>query len=248
MSSRQYITRLLTLCLLLQGCNGHQTYAPVIDGWQQGVKGLHQVQKGETLYSIAWSYGYDYRDIAAANNLQSPYPIREGQKLRISKPNKNNKLEKKSRNNIYSGTKAKSVLSNHLSQTKANSVIHWQWPVQGREISGYGFHPQQAPTGNKGIDFAGKEGTAVRAAAAGEVVYSGDGLASYGNLIIIKHSGEYLSAYAHNKKNWVEEGKHVEAGEKIAEMGSSGSHRVLLHFEIRHRGIPVDPHGYLPSK
>ena len=100
----------------------------------------------------------------------------------------------------------------------------------------------------QGIDIAGSSGQAVRVAADGTVVYSGAGLVGYGELIIVKHDEQWLSAYGHNRKRLVNEGQIVKAGQQIAEMGRSGASRDMLHFEIRHNGKPVDPQGYLPKK
>lgn len=100
-------------------------------------------------------------------------------------------------------------------------------------------------SGNKGIDIAGSLGQPVRAAAAGKVVYSGSGVRGYGNLIIIKHNQNYLSAYAYNQRLLVKEGANVKGGEMVAEMGKAETGKVLLHFEIRYNGQPVDPLGFL---
>ena len=100
----------------------------------------------------------------------------------------------------------------------------------------------------QGVDIAGSSGQAVRAASDGVVVYSGGGLVGYGELIIIKHSEAWLSAYGHNRKRLVNEGQNVKAGQQIAEMGRSGASRDMLHFEIRYNGKPVDPLLYLPKR
>ena len=122
--------------------------------------------------------------------------------------------------------------------------IAWQWPVDGAVIDGV-----QSGGGNSaGLDIAGNAGDPVRAAADGTVVYSGNGLIGYGELIIIKHNDTYLSAYGHNRKRLVQEGERVRAGQVIAEMGSSGAPREELHFEIRRNGKPVDPAAYLPGR
>ena len=120
----------------------------------------------------------------------------------------------------------------------------WNWPANGKVIVPFSM---TAPV-NKGIDIAGKLGEPVTAASAGEVVYAGSDLSGYGRLIILKHSGSYLSAYAHNRTLFVNEGDTVQAGQKIAEIGSSGATEPKLHFEIRRDGKPVDPIGYLPSR
>jgi lipoprotein NlpD len=123
--------------------------------------------------------------------------------------------------------------------------IIWQWPASGKVIGGF-----EAGSGGDGagLNIAGNMGDPVRAAAAGTVVYSGNGLIGYGELIIIKHNDTYLSAYGHNSKRLVKEGERVGAGQEIALMGASGAPRVELHFEIRKDGKPVDPLGYLPQR
>jgi lipoprotein NlpD len=118
----------------------------------------------------------------------------------------------------------------------------WRWPVASPLLGRYG------ESGGKGIDFAGDRGTPVLAAAPGKVVYSGSGLRGYGQLVIIKHANEYLSAYAHNQKVLVKEGEQVSVGQKIAEMGDTDTDRVKLHFEIRQFGKPVDPLKLLPGR
>jgi lipoprotein NlpD len=120
----------------------------------------------------------------------------------------------------------------------------WLWPVEGRLLSSF---KAGDPTRN-GIEISGTEGQAIRASAAGEVVYSGSGLIGYGELIIVKHSDRMLSAYAHNRKRLVAEGQAVSAGEKIAEMGRDERNRSLLHFEIRRNGTPQDPMKYLSKR
>ncbi|WP_424405035.1 murein hydrolase activator NlpD [Pasteurella sp. PK-2025] len=124
------------------------------------------------------------------------------------------------------------------------SNIAWQWPTKGNITQGF----SNADGGNKGIDVAGSRGQAVNAAAAGRVVYAGNALRGYGNLIIIKHNDDYLSAYAHNESILVKDQQEVSAGQQIAKMGSSGTNSVKLHFEIRYKGKSVDPIRYLPKR
>ncbi len=140
-----------------------------------------------------------------------------------------------SKNNVNSEIKAK-----HSEKTQ--KVERWLWPTKGRVIGKFSTGDQ----GNKGIDIAGQRGQAVVATAAGSVVYSGNALRGYGNLIIIKHNDNYLSAYAHNDRLLVKEGQNVIAGQKIGTMGSTGSSSVRLHFEIRYQGKSVNPSHYLP--
>lgn len=122
-----------------------------------------------------------------------------------------------------------------------DEAIQWIWPTNGKVLSGFG-----EATGAKGVDITGSPGQPVLAAAPGKVVYSGAGLRGYGKLVIIKHNRTYLSAYAHNSQILVKEGQEITRGQKIAEMGSSDTDRVKLHFEIRRLGKPVDPAKYLP--
>ena len=117
----------------------------------------------------------------------------------------------------------------------------WRWPAKGKVVTSF------SRSGGKGIDIAGKFGQTIVAASAGRVVYSGSGLIGYGQLIIVKHNKRYLSAYAHNNKILVKEGDTVTGGQRIAEMGRSGSNRAMLHFEIRRDGKPIDPLRYLPK-
>jgi lipoprotein NlpD len=116
------------------------------------------------------------------------------------------------------------------------------WPVPGRVIDVF-----EEPR-NKGIDLAGAEGDPVQAAADGEVVYVGSALRGYGNLVIVKHNDEFLSAYAHNRQVLVKQGQAVKRGQRIADLGKSDADRAKLHFEIRRRGVPVDPQKYLPPR
>jgi lipoprotein NlpD len=120
----------------------------------------------------------------------------------------------------------------------------WRWPAEGALVATFAAND---PT-RQGINIAGNAGQPVNAAADGVVVYSGSGLIGYGELVIVKHSDEWLSAYGHNRKRLVNEGQAVKAGEQIAEMGRSGASRDMLHFEIRRNGRPVDPQGLLPRR
>ena len=126
----------------------------------------------------------------------------------------------------------------------ASDPKSWKWPTQGRVVSSY----DAGNPARNGLNIAGKEGQAITATAAGQVVYSGNGLIGYGELIIIKHSEKMLSAYAHNKVRLVKEGEQVSGGQKIAQMGRDSSGKQILHFEIRDRGKPVNPQIYLPKK
>ncbi len=218
--------------------------------------GYHTVLLGETLYSIAWRRGLDYKQLAAWNNIRAPYTIYAGQRLRLARSsatskNYANRVKARSSKGKSRSVAKKSTLAktNKTSVSASASKVgipvkhEWSWPTKGKVISAYSANTG----GNKGIDIAGKLGQAVLAASSGKVVYSGNGLLGYGNLIIVKHSEQFLSAYAHNKKLLVKEGGTVTRGEKIAELGSSGTRSPKLHFEIRYNGKSVNPLKYLPK-
>lgn len=207
----------------------------------------HTVRKGETLYSIAWQYGLDYRTMAARNGIRPPYTIYPGQRLRV----KAGRRAAKSAKRVTKSTaaKAKPARSAKAAPRRAPASatakpLHWRWPVRGKVIRRF----KAGDPRRQGIDIAGRAGTPVRAAAGGKVVYSGNGLRGYGNLVIIKHNDIWFSAYAHNRRIRVRENDEVKAGQTIADMGSTGTDRVKLHFEIRRNGKPVDPLRYLPPE
>lgn len=147
----------------------------------------------------------------------------------------------------YSATSAQQNVNPSIvapTSTLPASVSQWQWPVRGKLIGTYSANEQ----GNKGIKIAGKRGDIIKAAADGRVVYAGSALRGYGNLVIIKHSDDYLSAYAHADQILVEEKQHVLAGQTVAKMGSTGTNQVMLRFEIRYHGQSVNPLNYLPKQ
>lgn len=133
---------------------------------------------------------------------------------------------------------------NRTSPTTAGGPIRWQWPAPGKVLAGF----SSSPTGNKGVNIAGRKGEPVKAAAAGRVVYAGTGLRGFGQLVIVKHDDDFLSAYAHNSRLHVKENDSVKAGQLIADIGSTGTNREQLHFEIRYQGQPVDPLKHLPKR
>lgn len=128
-----------------------------------------------------------------------------------------------------------------LARNPDDDDVSWMWPAEGKVIGNFS-------EGRKGIDIAGKSGQQVLAAGAGKVMYAGSNIRGYGNLVIVKHTNNLLSAYAHNKTILVKEGQSVAKGQKIAEMGDSDSDAVKLHFEIRQQGKPVDPSKFLPNR
>lgn len=208
---------------------------------------LHKVIRGETLASIASRYGLSYKDLARINGIGPPYIIYPGQQLRFTSDGRvitesmDGNLQTDLSNSSKKRTKKSEVSPK---KTYAGGTLKWQWPAGGKIIASF-----QGESGlNKGIDLGGKLGEPVLAAASGQVIYAGSGLSGYGNLLIIKHSEIFLSAYAHNNQLLVKEGDIVKAGQKIADMGSSGTDRVKLHFEIRSEGNPVDPLKFLPKR
>jgi len=205
--------------------------------------GWYTVKSSDTLYSIAWRYGLDYQQLARWNQIGGDYVIHPDQRLRLFAPENDtiaagNTLPDDSTKSAQPTTQAKSG-----EQVKSeNGPLKWRWPTSGKITKT--FAAQQLD--RKGIDIAGKLGQSVHAVANGKVVYSGNGLAGYGNLIIIKHNDTYLSAYAYNLQRLVKEGVTVKAGAVISKMGRHPNGTTRLHFEIRKNGKPVDPLKYLP--
>ena len=242
---------LILLMLALVGCGGSQAVAPVgvyRTQSQQAPPRVYEVRRGDTLYSVSWRFGMDFKMVARVNGIGSPYTIYVGQKLKF-KPYR--KVAKKSTNKTTTAKNTATTKKTTKTKTAAKSTwvpsnqrLSWRWPVNGRVISTY----SKSVASRKGINIAGKSGQQVLAAAAGKVVYSGNGLPRYGNLIIIKHNDTYLSAYAHNKYLIVKDGQTVKVGQKIAILGRTGAQRDQLHFEIRRNGEPVDPMRFLPKR
>jgi len=284
--------------------------------------GRYSVQRGDTLYSIAFRHGVDYRELAQWNGIAAPYTIYVGQELRLanaprvtsapasaprpstpvarapapsspsSRPSSPSPPMPTPFEPVSAGSTstpahappgevvaagpgtatpaaptasvpvaeappkapATTVQSTAppvplpstppASEPVANGEVSWRWPADGQVVGTYLAGDQT----RQGIDIAGQAGNPVRASADGSVVYSGNGLVGYGELIIIKHSPSFLSAYGHNRKRLVKEGDRVKAGQVIAEMGSSSASRDSLHFEIRRNGKPANPIDYLPRR
>ncbi len=201
-----------------------------------------KVRKGDSLYKLSQRYGISVQTLAQLNQLKKPYVIQPGQTIFLKPlPASNNTVATAENTKTTAKTKVKTqpVSSKAFNWPK---TIKWRRPAKGKVVKKFNRRRNDA----KGIDIAGKQGDAIVASAAGKVVYSGDGLISYGNLIIIKHNRTYLSAYAYNRKLLVKEGDIVKSGQKIAEMGRKDKANTRLHFEIRKNGKPVDPLKYLP--
>ncbi|MCU4676913.1 peptidoglycan DD-metalloendopeptidase family protein [Catenovulum sp. 2E275] len=265
----------LIICIVcaLSACAQRNTPAPV-DSVYRG-KSIHdfqanslrqsqyKVSKGDTLYSIAFRAGVDFKTLARLNDISAPYSIYPGQIIRLNSSHKSNSsnqisktnkkksdstqktLDKDSRQE-YVVTKGKQNVTNggEGSEFSSFSQSNWQWPAKGKVIERFSYKE----LGNKGLDIIGKKGEAVFAANSGKVVYAGNALRGYGNLIIIKHSDDYLSAYAHNSLIRVKEKDWVKVGQHIADMGDTDTNRVKLHFEIRFKGNTVNPEKFLPKR
>lgn len=242
MNPRQKTVTTLLLLVTLSGCSFSGGYAPVFGPGESRGKStnFHTVRAGETLYSIAFRYGLDYKAIASANDISEPYTIYVNQKLRLAGKQK---VTARPAKKTPPATKPSSPKETVITKSQA-SDINWRWPVEGEVISRFSLDG----TLNKGVDIGGRLGESVRAAADGVVVYAGGGLRGYGKLVILKHSNNFLSAYGHNRAIRVKEGQNVKGGQVVAEIGSSGTDREMLHFEIRRDGKPVDPLIYLPDK
>ncbi|MFP5349986.1 MAG: peptidoglycan DD-metalloendopeptidase family protein [Gammaproteobacteria bacterium] len=203
---------------------------------QAMASGYHTVVRGETLYGIASATGVRMQDLAAWNRLLPPFRLMPGQRLRLTDPNTGR--------GPAPAARQRPAVARPAPREDAfdrMTAIAWTWPTEGTMLARFDAGA------SKGIDIGGASGQTIRAAAAGKVVYQGSGLRGYGKLIIIKHNADFLSAYAHCEATFVKEGDVVKSGQKIAVMGSTGTDRIKLHFEIRRRGIPVDPLQYLPK-
>ena len=228
------------------------------------------VQRGDTLYSVAFRLGMDYRTLAAINGIDAPYVIQVSQRLKTvpseqasapapAAPEKTAQAStpatpattakaapaqsKASAVTPAPSTRSsESTVSAPAAKVTNAPVSAWVWPAEG-EVS-RGFSDER----HKGIDIPGERGAAVMATAAGVVVYSGTGVTGYGALLIVKHNDTYLSAYGHNDALLVAEGAQVKSGQVIARMGSTSADSVKLHFEIRRNGRPVNPTALLPAR
>ena len=215
--------------------------------------GFHVVQAGETLYGISFRFGLRYQDVASWNQLDDASLIHVGQRLRLRQPEgvlasvpstTPTPIVRAPPPSPTPPPAASVVAPAHPVVAMSSGSPAWRWPTSGQVVARFVAGDQT----EQGIDIAGNAGQSVNAAADGVVVYSGAGLVGYGELIIIKHNDQWLSAYGHNRRRLVAEGAQIKAGDVIAEMGRTGAARDELHFEIRLNGKPVDPLQYLPAK
>jgi lipoprotein NlpD len=219
--------------------------------------GWYQVKPTDTLYSIAWRYDLDYRDLARWNGIAEPYAIHPGQHLQLFPPKEVASAADTGRAapDDNAATRPRPAAGSPARRPPArvvvkplepeySKVLRWSWPVDGALLKRFSLKQLD----RHGIDIAGKIGQPVRAAEGGKVVYSGNGLSGYGNLVIIKHNDLFLSAYAHNRRLKAKEGQIVRRGEVIAFLGQGRDGVARLHFQIRKNGKPVDPLKYLPPR
>ena len=217
--------------------------------------GQYVVRRGDTLFSIAFRYGWDWKALAAKNNIAAPFTIVPGQTIRFDGRAGTLPAGGTTTTVVSNSAGSKTTVIKRSSTAAAAPAAvaalpagpapkGWGWPSNGILIGKFSSNGSL----NKGIDIAGDLGQPVLAASDGSVVYAGSGLRGYGELVIIKHSDTYVSAYGHNRRLLVREGQQVKVGQTIAEMGSTGTDRVKLHFEIRRQGKPVDPLQFLPRR
>ena len=260
---------MLAVCMLAAGCASQHQAAPVVDRTGRSTQppapvaketaltprtlgeGEYEVKKGDTLYSIALEHGVDYRELAQWNSLEDPAKIRIGQVLR-TKPEEGRGAQVSkvaiSRPLEWRPLDAPAAAKPAAVPPKAppvpatdGDVLKFVWPAKGKVIAAF------EQTRGKGVDIDGRVGDPIVASAKGKVTYVGSGIRGLGKLLIIQHSDEYLTVYAHTSQIVVKEQQVVERGQKIAEVGTSDAERPMLHFQIRKLGRPLDPKQYLPS-
>ena len=220
----------------------------------------YTVRSGDTLSGIAMRYGLDYISIAEMNDIPAPYRIYVNQSLRLKKGSsprtvstqvmaqpeqiKRQTIALPTTQPVTPVTQPSTVPSTNttVASVAPNSSLRWIKPTNGPVIQGFNL-----ANNVKGIRYGGNQGDPIYAAADGQVVYAADGLKEYGNLVLIKHIDGYISAYAHNSKMFVKSGDNITAGQKIAEMGSTGASQVMLEFQIRLDGKPINPINLLPK-
>ncbi|MEB0045732.1 MULTISPECIES: peptidoglycan DD-metalloendopeptidase family protein [unclassified Pseudomonas] len=273
-TSFQRLVTGLVLSTLLVGCSSTKSSdVRVVDRNNSVAQrpavttGQYVVRPKDTLFSIAFRYGWDYKALAARNNIPTPYTIHPGQTIRFDGRSGSTPTAVAAGSDSTPSSSLKTTVIRRQANgsTTSNAVVvpsvasksapaplppagpaptGWGWPSNGILIGKFSSNGSL----NKGIDIAGDLGQPVLAASDGTVVYAGSGLRGYGELVIIKHSDTYVSAYGHNRRLLVREGQQVKVGQTIAEMGSTGTDRVKLHFEIRRQGKPVDPLQFLPRR
>ena len=246
------IGTLTVATLTIVGCATKPTYqsanqaGPTIITNAQGIPNYHRVQRGDTVSQIAERYRISYRQIGTLNGLDSKYTIYSGQWLKLWQGG-----QETAANNTY--TQPQQTYTPPVTSTPQNNSQNPVYAVTANATSGYEYPSRNQVTrnfdvsaGTMGMWFAGNVGDPVLASQSGTVLYSGNGLTEYGNLIMIRHSDNYITAYAHNSELLVKEGDAVQLGQRIASMGNSGTtNQVGLEFQVRLNGNPIDPRAVL---
>ncbi len=229
--------------LLLSACSS--TYDSKYSKENYGIENApttYSVKRGDTLFSIAWRFGLEQNSIARYNNISNPNKIYIGQKLRLQ-PSANSG----SRSSQINEAGKPGATASLGTSTQTDSVSRrgrWVWPMRGKVVRS--FNPRRI--GANGVRIAGKPNQTVNAADAGTVVYKGNGLNGYGNVVIIKHRDGLLSAYGFLSKTYVKEGQQIKKRQKIGTVGYAADNRLMLHFEVRRKGRPVNPINYIGSR
>ncbi|CAM5792352.1 peptidoglycan DD-metalloendopeptidase family protein [Castellaniella caeni] len=249
---------------VLSGCASRSQRAPVSDysngsaAGSSGVaaaRGTYVVRPGDTLYKIAQAHGMDVARLSQLNNITDPTQLSIGQVLRLdaNTPASAGSSTVATPVPVKSGgstgaatgsaepTGAAPVVDTTAAKASDANLVSWGWPAAGKIIQGFNAN-------TKGIDIEGAIGAPVNAAAAGKVMYAGNGVRGLGNLILLGHSDGFITAYAHNQTLLVKTGESVKKGAKIATIGQTDTTSPRLHFEIRRRGTPVNPLSYLPAR
>jgi len=220
---------LLAVAVLVAACGGEPR--------KRQPPEYYVVRSGDTLYSIGWRFGVDYKDVARWNGIGRDYRIDVGQRLRL-RPPPGGQVAKSS------GSSARRAPPTRPPPAVLPPAPPWTWPVESGRVAG----PVRQPSGGVGLRIDGTLGQAVLAAADGKVVYTGSGLLGYGEVIIVTHASGWLTAYGHNASVLVQEGEAVRAGQRIATMGLGTGQQPMLYFEIRIEGTPIDPLSQLPRR
>lgn len=231
---RLFLVLCLSLLVALGGCSSTRS--------DKVEPGYYRVQAGDTLHNIARQHHTSVSALMRLNNLSNPNRITKGQLLRVSVAGARASATPSA---STSGSGASGIRTPAVSSSSSPAVVRGLkliWPAEGTLMQRYNG------SSSKGITVVNKAGTPIKAAAAGSVVYVGNRLRGYGNLVIVQHSGDFLSIYAHNNKLLVKEGQKVSQGQHLAEMGSTDRSGPGLYFELRYRGQPVDPSGALPPR
>lgn len=237
--------------LVLSGCATKPTYqpsGPVVQVDARGVPNYYQVKPGDTLSEISSRYGLNYRQVGALNRLDSRYTIYSGQWIQLweggtvvaNSSNSNSRATTRPTTQPPVQT-TPSVTTPTYNNPTANSTTGYGYPTTNPVVKNF-----NASSGDMGMWFSGSVGDPVVASKSGFVLYAGNGLPEYGNLVMIRHDEKYITVYAHNNQLLVKEGDQVQKGQRIATMGSTGqTNQVGLQFQVRENGTPIDPRAVL---